>query len=461
MVFVFLTDIAPQRRLNSDNDQSVVVDAAMQTEKTRQAGVLDKSKDLLKYRLEEADVGNVKRAIVDSPPRQCVGIQTEDDFQFKEVIPDVFIYSAFFDIRNNDFEGRENGSAAIRMMTIMPSKMKGDYPTLYCLGMLKAGQHWSSQVTYYEMCENHNRHYGGYILSCRLPKDLWQTPPCSVLVSSSTVPTNNSQWLNVHSAVKTRKHKFEVCVPPLFGKIDEMDLIEFIELARIFGAERIHFYNYKMSHSILAVLLYYRKRGIVSVLPWKLDDRLKQKKQLHYNGQSTNIQDCLYRNMFSTRYLAFMDVDEMVVPRNHSSWFSMITSVKNYSQHAGFSINSVFFDPNWSQEGSSSEVSIKHRVTLHRLTNIVRTKQLSRYRTKCMVNPRRIFEIGIHHVSKPVVASLETVKLPEEFVLLHHYRICDHRFGMKCQDRITDTILLAYASQLERAVKRVLATLLL
>ena len=449
MAFVFLTDISSELPLNGKNDQSVIDDVAMQ--RMKQANVLENSKDLLKDKLVVASIAP-RLHIMDSAPRQCIGKQTEDDFQFKEVFHDIFIYSAFFDDRDNDFEGRENSSATIRMMTIMPRKMKGDYPTLYCLGMLKAGQHWSSLVTYYEMCENHGMRYGGYILSCRLPKELWQTPPCSVLVSSSTVSTNNSQWLNVHSAGKTRKHKFEVCVPPLFGEIDEKDLIEFIELARIFGAERIHFYIYEVSRSILTVLLYYRKRGIVSVLPWKLNDQLKRKNQLHYNGQSTNIQDCLYRNMFSTRYLAFMDVDEMVVPRNHSSWFSMITSVKNYSQHAGFSINSVFFDPNWSQEGS---------VTLHRLTNIIRTKQLSRYRTKCMVNPRRIFEIGIHHVSKPVVASLETVKLPEEFVLLHHYRICDHRFGMKCQDRMTDTILLAYASQLERAVKTVLATLLL
>lgn len=464
MMFVFLTDISPQPSQNDNNDQSEleVNIAPMRAKSTKQPGVLDNSRDLLKFHLENVDIGHAQQlAIVDSVARKCIGKQIDDDFQFKEVFKDIFIYSAFLDVRENDFEGRANGSSAIRMMAILPTKMKNDNPRLYCLGVLNSGQQWSERVTFYEMCENHHMHYGSFILSCRLPKELWQTPPCSVLVSSSTVPTETSEWFKVYSSVKTRPHKVEVCVPPLFGKIDVMDLIEFIESVHMFGAERIHFYDAEVSPSILAVLSYYRKRNIVSVLPWRLDSRLKKKKQLHYNGQSVNIQDCLYRNMFSTHYLAFMDIDELIVPRKHSKWFSMITSAANYSQLAGFGISSVFFDPNWGLEHNSSAVGFRQRVRLHRLTDVIRTKQLSRVRTKCIVNPGRIFEIGIHHVSKPIVATLQTVKLPEEYVLLHHYRVCDRRYGMKCLERVTDNTLLNYAVELETAVSQVLAKLML
>ena len=449
MVFVFLTDISPEVEVS----QTVT-----QAKSTKQLGVLDHYKDLLQLRLENADVGETHDlAIVNSAARKCIGKQTVDDFQFKEVFKDVFIYSAFIDVRDNDFEHRANGSSVIRLMAILP--VKKEHPKLYCLGVLKSGQHWSEQITFYEMCENHKLRYGSFILSCRLPKELWQKPPCSVLVSSSTVPSKTSEWFKVHSSMKTRPHKLEVCVPPLFGKIDVIELIEFIELTRLFGAERIHFYDAGVSPSILTVLSYYRKHNIVSVLPWKLDDRLKKKKQLHYNGQSANVQDCLYRNMFATRYLAFMDIDETIVPRKHSKLFPMITSVANYSQYAGFSIVSAFFDPHWEPENSNNKSIIGQRVKLRRLTDVMRTKTPSRIRTKCIVNPWRIFEIGIHHVSKPIMATLQTVSLPGEYVLIHHYRVCDWRYGTNCVDHVQDNTLLSHAVEFETAVSKVLATL--
>ena len=453
VVFFFLTGISPQRSRDSNDDQSVAdVEDVLQIEAQ---GGMEKVKDT-KYQHHVVDAR--KLAIVDSTPGPCVGKQTEDDFEFKEVFPDVFIYSAFFDVRYNDFEGRENGNAAIRFMAILPIKLKpATFPKLYCAGLLAPGLYWSVPMTFYEMCENHNMRYGGYILSCKLPKELSRTPPCSVLVSSTTVPTNTSEWFKVHSSTGIRKNIFEVCVPPLFGKIDDTNFIAFIELARMFGAERIHFYNHQVSPSVLAVLSYYRELGVVSVLPWKLDSRLKQIKRLHYNGQSVSIHDCLYRNMFSTHFLAFMDLDEMFVPKNHTNWVSMITSLANYSQHAGFSVSSAFFDPKWRLEGNNGKVKL--HMALHSLTDVIRTKQLSRYRTKCIVDPRRIFELGIHHVSKPIVSTLQTIQLPDDYVLLHHYRHCDPRFGMKCRYHISDKTLLTYADKLETAVRVVQASI--
>ncbi|KAK2190749.1 hypothetical protein NP493_71g05013 [Ridgeia piscesae] len=159
--------------------------------------------------------------------------------------------------------------------------------------------------------------------------------------------------------------------------------------------------------------------------------------------------------MFTTHYLAFMDIDEMVVPKKHTNWSSMITSIKNYTHHAGFSINSVFFDPEWRQKDSGYAVGGPR---LRSLMDIVRTKYLSSFRSKCMVNPRRIFEIGIHHVSKPIMATLQTVKLPEEIVLLHHYRRRDLA-GPFFSKHIVDNSLLAYTSQLETAVAKTLKAL--
>ena len=440
VVFLFLT---PQLDVNYDVEDIVPTE--------RQGGMMETSEDA-RYQHEVGDAR--KLTIVDSTPELCVGRQTEDDFQFKEVSTDVFIYSAFLDARDNDFEGPRNGSTAIRMMAILPVYVKPKAsPELYCLGLLAPGLYWSVPVTFYEMCENHKMRYGGYILSCRLPKELSKTPPCSVIISPTTAPTNTSAWFKVRSSTGIRQHKFEVCVPPLFGNIDDTNLIAFIELARMFGAERIHFYDHKVLPSVLAVLSYYRELGVVNVLPWKLDSRLMR--SLHYNGQSVSIQDCLYRNMFSAAFLAFMDIDEMYVPKKHTNWVAMITSLANYSQYAGFSVSSAFFDPRWRQK-----TDVNDSLALRSLTDIIRARAPSHTRTKCIVDPQRIFELGIHHVSKPIVATLETVKLPEHYALLHHYRTCDYTcYGVDCRIHIGDITMLKYADKLVEAVRMAQASI--
>jgi len=42
----------------------------------------------------------------------------------------------------------------------------------------------STPLQHYEMCENHGKDYGGWILTCPLPRAI-RRPPCRVLLSSS------------------------------------------------------------------------------------------------------------------------------------------------------------------------------------------------------------------------------------------------------------------------------------
>ena len=449
--------IYPRHKLNSDTVKSVV-NAVMRNKLSKQTGEFI---DALKKKVQAVGAFNmfkVKPTTVDSVPGPCVGKQTEDDYQLKEVLQDVFVYSAFLDERDNDIDAKDrnrNDTHAVRIMAVLPSPRKRKNPTLYCVGLLTSGQFWSVQLKVYVTHMSQDRTYIPHILSCHLPRELWQTPPCSVLISPTSEPRNTSQWIKVHSSVSTVQHNIEVCVPPLFGDIAHTNLIEFIEVVRLFGADRIHFYNYHVSLSAEKVLRYYKKLGIVTVLPWKLDSRLTHTNDLHYHGQGLNIQDCLYRNMFSARFLAFMDIDEVFVPRNHSSWISMMTSVKNYTQIAGVVVHSAFFDPRWQHKDNSSS-----NVRIHRLTDVTRSKPMDRGRTKCIVNPRHVFEMSIHNIGKTILASMKKVDLPIKLVLLNHYRICrgSRRF---CQDHIIDNTLLAYVSELETNVKNVLATLAL
>ena len=392
--------------------------------------------------------------------RPCVGNQTEDGHRFMEVVEDVFVYSAFLDERDNDVDAKDRNitrAHAVRIMAVMRNPRNKVQPVLYCVGLTTSGQYWSVRLQIYLTHCDLTKTYVPHILTCPLPRGLWRTPPCSVLVSSSAVPSDTSKWIKVHAPARTFQHNIEICVPPLFGKISHTDVIEFIEVVRLFGAERIHFYNYQVSPSTEAVLSNYEKLGIVTVLPWKLDKRLTSSSSIEYYGQATSIQDCLYRHMFATRFLAFMDIDEVFVPANHSSWFSMMTSVKNYKQLAGIIVRSAFFDPHWRHKGNSSG-----RVRIRQLTDVIRTKQPVPWgqRTKCIVNPRHVFEMSTHEIGMPILTSLKEVKMPSDFLLLHHYRVC-HIGTAACTNRVTDTSMLVYASQLQANVEKVVANLTL
>ena len=258
-----------RHKLNSDTIKSVVT-AVMRHKLSKQNGEFV---DALKKKVETVGAFNmfkVKSTSVDSVPGPCVGKQTEDDYQVKEVLQDVFVYSAFLDERDNGIDAKDrngNGFNVVRIMAVLPSPRKRKNPTLYCVGLLTSGQFWSVQLNVYVMDMRLKWTYTPHILSCHLPRELWQTPPCSMLISPTSEPRNTSQWIKVHSSMSTVQHNIEVCVPPLFGNIAHTGLIEFIEVVRLFGADRIHLYNYQASSSVEKVLRYYKKHGVVTVLP--------------------------------------------------------------------------------------------------------------------------------------------------------------------------------------------------
>ena len=134
----------------------------------------------------------------------------------------LYLLSAFWDERPNDFDNRHNGTI-IRIMAVL--RAAAAKLTLVC----DFGSHQTA-VSYYEMCENHRRPYGSFILSCNVPEIVTEAP-CFVTVMSQSsagdskveVPVTTLRPHSVH-------HSFSVCVPPLFGDVSPSKLVEFFEV---------------------------------------------------------------------------------------------------------------------------------------------------------------------------------------------------------------------------------------
>ncbi len=139
---------------------------------------------------------------------------------------------------------------------------------------------------------------------------------------------------------------FSVCaMTPLWGHgKNTSHIINFVEIARLFGAQYFTFYNYTYdaANEIEGILEHYQKVNIAEVIQYPLPPKLNKK--INNRGQHLLLHDCMYRNMFKSKYLVFIDNDEMIVPISHNNWQELIDdlSQRNHT-YCGYKFRNTFF----------------------------------------------------------------------------------------------------------------------
>ncbi|XP_041352466.1 beta-1,4-galactosyltransferase galt-1-like [Gigantopelta aegis] len=349
------------------------------------------------------------------------------DNKFQEISPDVFVYSAYFDNRKSEH--------FIRLIVLMP-KDKIKKISLFCHFRSGTQTYAVEKAIPYEMCENHNKQYGGHIFSCKT-SNVQDLCPFSVSTDSSEPGTRISI---IKGPQSPPRHQFGICIPPLFGNLKQEILIEFVELSRILGAEYFYFYNHNISPDMKMVLDYYQTKNLTTVIPWMLPDRVADK-LIWYHGQLLAHNDCLYRSITMLSFLAIHDVDEFIVPHTSAkTWQEFLPPL--LGNHCGFTFKSSFFDPS---------LSTPYVSPLLTMAKTVRSP-MSNVRKKVMVSPRRVFEVGIHHISKQNEEQWTPLEIKSDLAFLHHYRKCIGNYGMKCQKTVVDeTVPFKYGAVLEKS----------
>ncbi|KAK5982710.1 Glycosyltransferase family 92 protein, partial [Trichostrongylus colubriformis] len=97
-----------------------------------------------------------------------------------------------------------------------------------------------------------------------------------------------------------------------------------------------------------------------------------------------HISDCLYRNMGVSRFVAFQDLDEFLVPQNENSSSDpapLLTAIKK-----------LFVGNIASIRVPAQYMSIKDFGEMRTLRNTLRSRYLDVQLTKCIVRPEMIFE---------------------------------------------------------------------
>ena len=123
-----------------------------------------------------------------------------------------YVYSAYYDDRETTTT--DAGRGVVRVIAVLRAAEsapaaaltpRAPAPALFChVDMLSSGdwslasvlmalvwtsRYYSAPLHYYEMCENHGKDYGGWILTCPLPRAVHR-PPCRLLVPAATETTH-------------------------------------------------------------------------------------------------------------------------------------------------------------------------------------------------------------------------------------------------------------------------------
>ena len=174
--------------------------------------------------------------------RHCVDINKNNDTVSKfQPVGDHYVFSAFLDDRLASY-----GEVVIRIIAVVKETKPVHKPqaSFRCHVISGGGDRkWTVSGEMYEMCENHGKTYGGWIVTCRLPVGGGGLPPCHVTVSHSDGGDMATLPVMRMSPDVERRRPLGVCLPPLFGHVPSTTIVEFVEMSRLLGVDHVIVYR--------------------------------------------------------------------------------------------------------------------------------------------------------------------------------------------------------------------------
>lgn len=191
-------------------------------------------------------------------------------------------------------------------------------------------------------------------------------------------------------------------------------LREWIEWHRKQGVEKFYFYDNGSSDETREILNPYIEAEIVeyNFFPGR-------KKQLEaYDA-------CLARHRLDTRWIAFIDIDEFIVPLRRETVREYLKCMEDFPS----------VEINWLIYGSNGEIHKSDRPVMERFTRHSESDHVLNRHVKSIVNPRRIYNmIGCHEAARidgraadsngnPVKVSFRDRTPVQDVIRINHYAV--------------------------------------
>ncbi|XP_063541610.1 uncharacterized protein LOC134750379 [Cydia strobilella] len=309
-----------------------------------------------------------------------------------------------------------------------------------------------------------------YLLACVLPADVRRLRPAAVsLVEKPCDRATNCLRVHFDEPPDHAQKEFAVCVKGLDFQHEDLSvrLVEWIELVRLLGADKVFFYELQVHPNISKVLAYYRARGIVESTPITLPggqpnlpglQHVYMKKRLNNKRQMELVpyNDCLYRHMYQYRWITLLDVDEVIVPMEDPDWSSLLKrqppGITYYAQ------NVYYLDELAGREPGAPRY-------MYMLQHVHRTRNFTNpgSNVKAFHETGRVLALHNHYPLACIGGACSSYSMSTAQVRLHHYRAnCARRLSEeKRLSPVRDAALWRWAGRLVPRVARALAALAL
>lgn len=262
--------------------------------------------------------------------------------------------------------------------------------------------------------------------------------------------------------------KYTLCMPTMFNRYNNvLQFVQAMELYQLLGIQKAIIYKTSCSAIMETVLQYYSSEvGFLQVLPWPIDSHLKPSSswlpslspgEIHYYGQIPANNDCVFRNMYRSRYVLMHDPDEVIIPTGNVSFETFMSDLeKTHGENVNFYFpNNVFPQEEMEENSSYDRPEWKHLPGTNLLMHMLREEDNSGYNTgKLVLDPRSVLQMEVHSVVRHFPGGRTERIQPDLGRLFHIRRKKDSK--LKRSDLIRDEGLLKVAQTLVEKVNHAL-----
>lgn len=246
------------------------------------------------------------------------------------------------------------------------------------------------------------------------------------------------------------RQKLAVCIKPLTGYQGTYKLVEWIETLKAAGYSHIIVYQSDVTGPGRHILEYYQQKGVVSVINFPYLLSVIQKVE-HANRTSQErfamyqqlyliaMHDCLYRFSTLYEYLAFHDLDEIILPIRNEMISSMLDrAIQLNPNAAAFTFQTAW---HWEEAGRISDRDLDR---LYMQQYAKSTNASDGKHPKSIVSTDRSITVNFNEVLDVPKKSFRSISLPSsDYGLVHHFRgRCDSRFAQDTCKTMFKTVKL-------------------
>ncbi|KAI7797672.1 hypothetical protein IRJ41_019556, partial [Triplophysa rosa] len=258
-----------------------------------------------------------------------------------------------------------------------------------------------------------------------------------VLISTKPSLDNEThQYLPIQNRVisETFKFNFTVCISNLFGDYNNvLQYAQTIEMYKLLGVQRVVIYNTSCGPDLEKLLKHYEREGIVEIVPWPIDTFLnpspgwnfkEHKGDIHYYGQLTTLNECIYRHMYQSKYVLLNDIDEIIVPYKYANLPSLMKNLQDEHPNVGVFLieNHIFPKTQFEDSGRFKRPEWRNISGINIMEHIYREPARKNVFNpkKMIVNPRMVEQTSVHSSLKNFG---ETYHVPFDVCRIVHVRV--------------------------------------